>query len=683
MSYITEVDILDEAKECFLTYASEVLTDRAIPSAEDGLLSSQRKILWTMENILGMSNKSKTKKCNAIVGSTLMTSYFHGDASCYGVLCKMSQEYLYRYPLISGQGALGTQADNDMVSSSRYTEAKPSIYADLMMEDYKKNPVPTKETYNGEYFEPVFLPAVFPNALCNGREAIGISMSHSSLPHNLSEVCDGILAYIKNPRITIQELMQYIPGPDFPLKNTVINSSAIKTAFETGKSAVSLKVRGNYTISGDKITFDAIPYRTYRNKIKEQLEKNVDEFENYLEDFQDLSQIGDNKLVFIASPGMAEQLLQKLFKYTDLQNTVSYNMNFIIDGTPKLCSLKDLIVSYVEHQHNCLINITKTDLAKAQEKKHTLEGLLTVLKDIDKAIFLIKNADDKAMARKCLMDYFKLTEVQANAVLDMKLAKLTKLDRDDLLKQLEELTSTIAKYEKILNDKNYRNEVISKKVSDLKAKYGDSRRTELLQLESTTPTSTPTVSEPCTVSITPNFSARKVSRKTKDLCIKTTTTSTIPVFTNLGQCYKLPVAQLTTAAQKISSLIKLKPGEEIVGVHDGTAPYLLFVTSAGIVKKTAAEEYTATAKSCKAIKVREGDKVHCVLSINDENIVLITQNSIGLKFSSTDVSPTGKTAQGVIGIKLEDGDKIEKTFADNEFDLPLGKRAGKGKKIDY
>lgn len=683
MSYITEVDILDEAKQNFLTYSSEVLCDRAVPSVEDGLLSSQRKIIWTMIDHLKMNSKGKTKKCNAIVGSTLATSYFHGSEACYGVLRKMSQDYLYRYPLIIPQGSLGTQEDNELYADSRYTEAKPSVFAELLMKDYNKKPVPTKETYNGEYQEPVFLPGAFPNALCNGKETIAISLAHSSLPHNLSEVCDGILAYIKNPKITVQELMQYIPGPDFPLKNTVINSSAIKAAFETGKSAVSLKVRGHYTVSGDKIIFDTIPYRTYRNKIKEQLEKNVDEFENYLEDFQDLSQVGDNKLVFTATPGMADQLLQKLFKYTDLQNTVSYNMNYIIGGTPKLCSLKDLIVSYVEHQHNCLVNITKTDLAKAQEKKHTLEGLLIVLKDIDKAISLIKNADDKAAAKRSLIDYFKLTEVQASAVLDMKLARLTKLDRDDLLKQLEELTLAIAKYEKILTDKAYRNEVISQKVSGLKAKYGDSRRTELLQLETITSTSTPAVSEPCTVSITSNFSARKVSRKTKDLCIKTTTTSTIPVFTNLGQCYKLPVAQLTTTAQKISSLIKLKPGEEIVGVYDGTAPYLLFVTSAGLVKKTAAEEYTTTNKSCKAIKVREGDKVHCVLSINDENIVFITQNSLGLKFSSTDINPTGKTAQGVIGIKLEEGDKIEKVFVDNEFDLPLGKRAGKGKKIDY
>lgn len=385
-NFITEVDALDEAKECFLTYAAEVLTDRAIPAAEDGLLSSQRKILWTMEDHLKMDSKSKTKKCQSLVGNTLSTSYFHGDASCYGVLCKMAQKYLMRYPLLDGQGSLGTQEDNDLVASPRYTEAKPSIYTDLMMIDYKKNPVPTKETYNGEYMEPVVLPSLFPNALCNGRQAIGISMAHNSSPCNLTEVCDGILAYIDNPDLTIDDIMQYIKGPDFPLGGQVINSKDIRAAFSTGKSNVSLKVRGDYEIDGDKIIFTTIPYRTYRNKIKEQLEKNVDEFEKCLDDFNDESNIGNNRLVFFAKTGQVKVLLNKLFALTDLQTTISYNMNFIVDGTPKLCSIKDLIKAYVIHQNNVMINIAKTDLAKAQAREHVLEGLLIAIKDIDTAI---------------------------------------------------------------------------------------------------------------------------------------------------------------------------------------------------------------------------------------------------------------------------------------------------------
>ena len=266
--YITNVDILDEAKECFLTYAEEVLTDRSIPNAEDGLLSVHRKILWTCEEVLNLNSKSKYKKSASIVGSTLSTSYFHGDSACYGALCKLAQGYLMRYPLIDGEGNLGTQEGNGMEASQRYTNSKPSIYADLLFNDFKKNVVPLKETSNGASLAPVYLPALFPNAIVNGREAIGLSMSHSSLPHNLSEVCDGIIATIRNENITIDELMQYIKGPDFPLDNVVINAKDIKNNFVTGHGT-TIKVRGKYKVNGNKIIFTSIPYRTYRNKIKE------------------------------------------------------------------------------------------------------------------------------------------------------------------------------------------------------------------------------------------------------------------------------------------------------------------------------------------------------------------------------------------------------------------------------
>lgn len=358
-SLITEVDILDEAKNTFLTYAEEVLTDRAIPAAEDGLLSAQRKIIWTMEDYLKMNNKSKTKKCNAIVGSTLATSYFHGDIACYGVLRKMAQPFLMRYPLITGQGQLGTQENNDMFSSSRYTEAKPSLFADIMMNDYKKNVVPIKETYNGEFMEPVILPALFPNAICNGRQAIGISMAHNSAPHNLTEVCNAAIALIQKGSLTIDELLTYIPGPDFPLGGTVLNIKDIKSAFKTGKSTISLKIQGDYEIDGQKIIFTSIPYRTYRNKIKEQIEKNIETLSEIIEDFDDESNIGNNRLVFYVKDGVSvSKALNQLFVLTDLQSSISYNMNYIVNGTPRLCSMIDLLQIYVSHQEDVLIKAT-------------------------------------------------------------------------------------------------------------------------------------------------------------------------------------------------------------------------------------------------------------------------------------------------------------------------------------
>ena len=664
---ITEVDILDEAKECFLTYSAEVLTDRAIPAAEDGLLSSQRKILWTMEDYLKMNNKSKTKKCNGIVGSTLSTSYYHGDSSCYGVLCKMSQKYLMRYPLIEGQGSLGTQEDNDLVASSRYTEAKPSIYTDLMMLDYKKNPVPTKETYNGEFMEPVVLPSLFPNALCNGRQAIGISMAHNSLPHNLTEVCNAILAYLKNSNLTIDDIMQYIKGPDFPLKNTVINSKDIKAAFFNGRSSVSLKVRGNYEIKGNKIIFNTIPYRAYRNKIKEQLEKNINEFEDVLEDFNDESNLGINKLVFYAKDGSVNILLEKLFKYTDLQSSVSYNMNYIVNGTPKLCSIKDLIESYVEHQYKVMINIATVDLDKAKIRKNIVEGLLIAIEDIDTAIQLIKTSENKNEACKRLMQHFNISEIQANAVLDMKLSKLTRLDKDELLKELKELKLAIEKYLNIINNEEYRNKELSHKIIELRDKYGDERRTELLQLEipkTSKPNFIPKdiilgIDNHYNIKIIDSLTSFKTKRNKENYqyIIKTSTDKNLIVFMADGKTYKVDLKDIE---KNLNAIAILSQSGKIIDILEETnKKYLMFVTKNGMLKKTSIEEYKNIRRnSTSAIKLKDGDEVRKIHYIDDEPIIIITENGQTIYFNTSTIKPVGRAAMGVIGIKLKDGDKV-------------------------
>ena len=689
-NFITEIDILDESKECFLTYASEVLTDRAIPAAEDGLLSSQRKILWTMSDYLKMNSKGKTKKCNGIVGSTLATSYFHGDSSCYGVLCKMSQKYLMRYPLIEGQGSLGTQEDNDLVASSRYTEAKPSIYTDLMMLDYKKQPVPTKETYNGEFMEPVVLPGLFPNALCNGRQAIGISMAHNSCPHNLAEVCDAISAYIDNPNLTIDDIMQYIKGPDFPLPNTIINQKDIRTALATGKSHTSLKIRGEYEVNGDVITFNSIPYRTYRNKIKEQLEKNVAEFETVLDDYNDESNLGVNKLVFYAKPGQASTLLNRLFKYTDLQSTVSYNMNYIVNGTPKLCSIKDLIIAYVNHQHNVMINIAKVDLDKAKAREHVIEGLLLAIKDIDKAIQLIKASMNKEEARTQLIDYFKITEVQANAVLDMRLSKLTKLDKDDLLKELEEVKLAIAKYTQIIEDKSFRDKELKEKVNELKNKYGDARRTTITQIEDSSKDEKEVeLIEPKDVVVvltktgmikkipTASFRVQKRNgagvKTQEDIVLNTIKTNTIDyllVFTTAGKMYRLLVDDIpdgTNVSKGIdikTLLPKVESNERAVlalSLERGADnKYIVFATKNGMIKKSYLSEYKDFKKrmGIVALKMKDGDSLADIIVSDNENVVVTTHKGMAINFSLSEVAPTSRVTIGVKSISLTDNDFV-------------------------
>lgn len=728
-SLITEVDILEESKNCFLDYTEEVLTDRAVPSAEDGLLSVHRKLIWTMEEPLKMNSKSKFKKSASIVGTTLATSYFHGDTACYGALCKIAQPYLMRYPLIDGDGNLGTQEGNGYEAASRYTNAKPSIYADLMMNDFKKNVVPLKETYNGEYMEPVVLPSLLPNAIVNGRETIAIGLAHNSLPHNLTEVCNAIIARLeKNDSLTIDELMLYIKGPDFPLKNTVINSKDIKAAFAKGKSDVSLKVRGDYEIKDNEIIFNTIPYRTYRNKIKEQISQNIDVLEEYIEDFSDESNCGINKLVFKIKKGVnPEQAVLKLFALTSLQTTLSYNMNYIVNGTPKMCSMMDLIDAYVNHQINVLLASTEFDKEKALKRKHILEGLIIVINDIDKAIHLIRDSLNSAEAASKLVKTFNLTEEQAKAVLDMKLARLTKLDKNDLIKELEEKNRIIAECEKIINEEMYRNNVLIEKVKNLKNTYGDARRTELLNIE--VPKEEKEIAEiipeDVVIVFTENGLIKKVPTstfkiqrrggkgvKTKDEIIsdviKTNTVDTLMFFTTKGKMYRtiadnIPTGTNITKGVSVNSLIKLDKNEKVIAItslhRKSTPKYIIFVTKNGMVKKSYLEEYTKTNRNTgiAALNVKENDEVVRIIFQDEEDMILLTKNGMSIKFATKEINPVGRAAMGVKGIKLSEDDEIvaalpiHKTsdtvaiFTENGLgkkvsleDFPLQGRGGKG-----
>ena len=712
MSLITEVDILDEAKDNFLTYAEEVLTDRAIPAAEDGLLSAQRKILWTMEDYLKMDNKSKTKKCNAIIGSTLATSYFHGDIACYGVLRKMAQEFLMRYPLVTGQGQLGTQENNDMFSSSRYTEAKPSKFTDLMMNDFSKNVVPTKETYNGEFQEPIVLPSLFPNAICNGRQAIGISMAHNSAPHNLTEVCNAAIALIEKGELTIDEVLSYIPGPDFPLGGTVLNIKDVRAAFASGKSNVSLKIQGDYEIDRQDIIFTSIPYRTYRNKIKEQIEKNIDVLSELIDDFDDESNIGQNKLVFHVKDGVSvSKALNKLFLLTDLQSTLSYNMNYIVNGTPKLCSMVDLLHAYVDHQEEVLVNATTFDKEKAEARAHILEGLIAAVDKIDEVIALIKQSAGRADARIKLMDFLSVDEVQANAILDMKLGKLTRIDKEELVNELKEKKEFIAKCIEILTDKEVRNKVLISKITQLRDTYGDARRTKLLNTDIPKQEKEVVVVEPkdCVVVVTKkntikridakNFKAQKRNTtgvKTGDIVLfsqKTNTQDTLMVFSSKGKMYRVLVDNIpegTNASNgtPISTLIEFENGEKPMAfttmTRDTDKKFIFFATKNGTIKKVPLDEYDKMKRTgIIAISFKDGDELADVTFINQEQMLLVTKNGMAIRFGTAEMPISSRTAQGVKGMKLNDGDSVIAALpiVDPTDYLAIVSKNGLGKKM--
>lgn len=714
-SLITEIDILNESKDCFLTYTEEVLTDRAVPNAEDGLLSVHRKLLWTMEEVLKMNNKSKFKKSASVVGSTLASSYYHGDTACYGALCKLVQPYLMRYPLVEGDGNLGTQEANGMEAAARYTNVKPSKFADLMMTDFKKGVVPLKETYNGEYMEPVILPSTLPNAIVNGREAIAVGLSHCSLPHNLNEVCDGIIAFIKDKNLTMDELMTYIKGPDFPLGNVVINSSDIKKAFETGHSEKSLRVRGDYEVKGNKIIFNTIPYRTYRNKIKEQITQNADKLEEYISDFDDESNVGINKLIFTVKKGIdPEKAVLKLFALTDLQTTLSYNMNFIVNGTPKMCNMLDLIKAYINHQNNVMIVGAMYDKEKAEKRIHILNGLLIAVDKIDEVIQLIKTSADKKEASQRLIDFLSIDEIQAKAILDMKLSNLTKINKQELIDELKEKKRIVLECNEIIENESYRDMKLIELLNILKRNYGDERRTKLLNIE--VPKEDKEIEEiipedvvviltqtgnikriPKTSFKTQRKNGKGVKNEDEALLtsISTNTVDNLLLFTSKGKMYKLlvnnvPIGTKASKGTNVNNLINFESDEKIIAatsLKNGTdAKYVVFFTKKGLIKKTSLEEYTKTKRNSgiAAITIKEGDSLANVAFINDEDIIVVTKEGMSIHFESKSVAPIGRVTTGRRAIKLNDSDEvlIGLPIKDNNEKLAVFTENGVAKKCD-
>ena len=648
------------------------------------------------------------------------------DAACYGVLCKMSQDFLMRYPLVQGQGSLGTQENNDMVASSRYTEAKPSIYTDLMMNDFKKGVVPLKETYNGEFMEPVVLPSLFPNAICNGRQAIGISMAHNTAPHNLTEVCNAAIAYIEGKINSVDDLLQYMPGPDFPLGGTILNIKDIRKAFETGKSTVSLKIQGDYEIDGQTITFTTIPYRTYRNKIKEQIEKNIDTFDELLSDFDDESSIGSNKLVFHVKSGVSPaKVLNKLFLLTDLQTTLSYNMNFIVNGTPKLCSMIELINCYVKHQESILIKATEYDKDKAEARAHILEGLIAAVDKIDEVIELIKKSANRQEAKDKLIDFLAIDETQAGAILDMKIGRLTRIDKEELVSELKEKQKIIAECIDILTHQETRNAHLIKEIAELRDKYGDARRTKLTNSEIPKNEKEPVPVEikDCMVIVTNQNKVKRVDIKNfkpqrrnsvgvktnGDVVIfsqKTNTQDYLLVFTTRGKMYRvlvdnIPEGTNTTSGVLLSTLIEMEDNECPVAYttlnRDTDKKFIVFATKNGIVKKVPLEEYDKMKRTgVLAISLKDGDEVRDVIFTNQEEIVIATKGGHLIRFETAEMPISSRIAQGVKGINLNDGDEVIGISAiiDEQFcvivcknalgkkiptkEIPTQKRGGKG-----
>ena len=713
MGDILKTPIIEEVEQSFLDYSLSVITDRAIPSAEDGLKPVQRRILWDMFD-KGYRNDKKFVKCAQPVGDTMGRFHPHGDSSIYGALVWLSQKWNMRYPLIDFHGNNGSR-DGDSPAAYRYTECKLSKAGEEMLADIKKNAVDWQLAYTDEEEEPVYLPGGIPNLLVNGTMGIAVAMACSFAPHNMNEIMDAAVKLLENPEATINDLMEVVTGPDFPTGGLLINKDELATAYKTGKGRA--RVRGEYVIESDKgkdsIVFTSIPYKVSKEDLIVEIDKLCETGKiDGIASIRDESSKGEVRLVIEMAKGVSTgPALAKLFKMTRLEDTYSFNQVALVNKTPRLLNLKQLLQVYIDHQRDVLLRVTNYDLEKIKARIHILEGLLIALEDIDNVIALIKASESAAAAKTALMAKYKLSEVQAKAILDMKLSKLAKLEKIEIEDEKKELMAKSEELNQILKNPVPK---LTEIFTALKKKYGDARRTTITQAEPETKEEKEiefVEPEKCVVVLTesgcikriPATSFRTQKRngkgvKTQDdittMVLRTNTIDSLMVFTDQGRMYRLlvndiPVGTNVSQGQSVKSLIAMEADENPAVIYsiyrDTDAKYVFFTTKNGTVKKTALEEYVNTKKKTgiAAITLREGDSLASVCLVKDEDMVLLTKNGMGIRFSSTDVGATSRATIGIKGMNFKADDEIVVAMPvrHKEDDLAIFSSVGTGKRF--
>lgn len=727
MGDILKTPIIEEVEQSFLDYSLSVITDRAIPSAEDGLKPVVRRILWDMWD-KGYKNDKKFVKCAQPVGDTMGRFHPHGDSSIYGALVGISQPWNMRYPLITFHGNNGSR-DGDEPAAYRYTECKLSKIGEEILRDIKKNTVDWNSAYTEEEEEPVYLPGVIPNLLVNGTTGIAVAMACSFAPHNLNEIMDACIKVLNEPDVKVKDLLNIVNGPDFPTGGLLINKDELATAYTTGKGRA--RVRAEYKIETkngkDSIVYTSIPYKVSKESLIEDIDKLCEEKKiEGIVSIRDESGNGEVRFVVELAKGVSSApIIAKLFKFTRLEDTYSFNQVALVNKEPRLLNLKQLIEVYLEHQKDVLKRATQFDLEKVKARIHILEGLILALENIDNVIALIKQSNSPSEAVSKLMTTYHLTEIQGKAIVDMKLSRLTKLEKIELETEKQEKIKEAERLESILKNPIPELERI---FNEIKTKYGDSRRTTITQIaEETKEEKEIAFVEPekCVVVLTeggcikriPTTSYRTQKRngkgiKTQDditnMILRTNTIDSLMIFTDRGKMYRLlvndiPVGTNVSVGQSIKSLVAMDTDENPAVIYsiyrDTDAKYVFFTTKNGLVKKTTLEEYVKTKKKTgiAAISIKEGDELVSVCLVKDEPMILLTKNGYGIKFSSMEIGATSRATSGVKGITINPDDEViaalplrhdtdaiaiisetglGKKFSSSE--LPMQKRAGKG-----
>ncbi len=692
---IIKVNIEEEMKSSYIDYSMSVIVARALPDVRDGFKPVHRRILYGMKQVGNTSDKAY-KKCARVVGEVLGKYHPHGDSSVYGALVRMAQPWALRYMLVDGQGNFGS-VDGDGPAAMRYTECRLRKIGEEMMQDLDKDTVDMQPNFDNEELEPTVMPTRIPNLLVNGASGIAVGMATNMPTHNLTEVIDACVAYVDNNDITTEELMQYIKGPDFPTGGIILGTSGIRDAYETGRGRIVVRGKADIETGGthDKIVISEIPYGVNKAELIKYIadlanDKKIDGIAN-ANDESDRE--GMRIVIDVKRDANANVLLNKLYKLTQLQTSFSVNNVALVHGRPRLLTLRDLIRYFIEHRHEVVIRRTKYDLAKAQERAHILEGLIIASDNIDEVVHIIRAAKSPAEAIEGLMQRFELDEVQAKAIVEMRLRQLTGLMQEQLHAEYEEIEKKIAFYELILSDEEACRKVIKDELIEVKEKYGDERKTEISMLdgdfnpEEFYPDDEVviTISHMGYIKCTPLAEFRTQNRggvgskgsntRNEDFVehiYPATMHNTMMFFTQKGRCYWLKVYQIpmeskTSKGRAIQNLLNIEADDKVTAYlrvknlddkEFNQSHFVVFCTKNGVIKKTSLEEYSRPRQNgVNAINILEGDKVIEVrLTDGDNEIIMANKNGRAIRFNETVVRAMGRVATGVRGMTLdEDG----------------------------
>ena len=715
------VDLEEEMKTSYLDYSMSVIVGRALPDVRDGLKPVHRRILYTMyEN--GLYPDKAFRKCTDTVGAVLGRYHPHGDASVYDAMVRLAQDFSQRHILVQGHGNFGS-VDGDPAAAYRYTESRMSKLSMRMLSDIDKETVDFMPNYDDRLEEPVVLPSRFPNILVNGSTGIAVGMATNIPPHNLGEVIDGVCCLIDNPEASLDELMEHVKGPDFPTGGVIMGRSGIRAAYGTGRGKIIVRAKAQieeFKNNRERIVVTEIPFMVNKARLIEHMadlvkEKRIDQISDIRDESNNRN--GMKIVIELKRDANAQVVLNQLYSYTQMQDTCGVIMLALVNGEPKVLTLKEILQEYIKFQEEVIRRRTVYDLRKAQEREHILEGLKIAQDNIDEVVHIIRHSRDDNESRPKLMERFGLSEIQANAILAMRLGRLSGLERDKIENELEEVRAKIAEYRDILANESRVLAIIKEELREIKEKHDDPRRTEIATVSGEVDIEDLIPEEECVVTLTQygyikrqpsdTYKAQRrggrgisgMTRRDEDFVTDLYTCSThdyLMFFTNMGKVYRIkgyeiPESSRASRGTNIVNILPLENGEKITSVVKTSVledenKYLVMVTRNGIVKRTEFNAYTNVRKSgLIAINLDEGDELAWVKITGGEDLVIVaTRNGMSICFKEGDARAIGRTARGVRAIELDEGDTVVGMAVVGEGECTLTvSESGLGRRTNY